>query len=396
MHRRKILHVLLLAFILATVIQPFLAVSPIAAAGPSTIALTNAVRAQWDESPVLACVKDDTGQLMPGVAVTATLTSLTPNTQVLMTGANGCVSLPVKGFLSDTADNTNLGEVVVRDNPGIRIDVTVTITGPKPDVTGWVKGMDVFFSKFDINPDAARWAKDNATVFTQVAHPALLDFRKYENYGALLPIGTPVKVYGVTGDFKWAKVVVQSPGWSMNYVWFPTGALSEKWPFPPANVAQADATGYVPGTPWNWTDGENYAVVEAHRKGQRVFYVRTTFGEIYEDAFINQNRKYGRDLLINEPVTVVDITPDSRWARIEHAKGGPRYFVPTADLSVGWTDPVKGQTTVNYTVVKGDTLSRLAKHFGVSVNALVQANGIANPNLIRIGQVLVVPNPTSP
>ena len=44
-----------------------------------------------------------------------------------------------------------------------------------------------------------------------------------------------------------------------------------------------------------------------------------------------------------------------------------------------------------YTVVAGDTLSRIGRRFGVSVVALVRANAIENPNLIRIGQRLIIP-----
>mgnify|MGYP005833108575 CR=1 FL=1 len=46
-----------------------------------------------------------------------------------------------------------------------------------------------------------------------------------------------------------------------------------------------------------------------------------------------------------------------------------------------------GATTV-YTVQRGDTLSRIARRFGVSVQSLVAANGIANPNRIYAGQQL--------
>lgn len=41
-----------------------------------------------------------------------------------------------------------------------------------------------------------------------------------------------------------------------------------------------------------------------------------------------------------------------------------------------------------YTVVSGDTLSGIAARYGTTVAALAAANGIANPNLIRVGQVL--------
>ena len=47
--------------------------------------------------------------------------------------------------------------------------------------------------------------------------------------------------------------------------------------------------------------------------------------------------------------------------------------------------------TQTYVVQPGDTLTRIAARFGTTVQALVQANNIVNPNLIFVGQVLVIP-----
>jgi len=44
-----------------------------------------------------------------------------------------------------------------------------------------------------------------------------------------------------------------------------------------------------------------------------------------------------------------------------------------------------------YTVQQGDTLSALALCFGTTVSALAEANGIADPDLIYVGQGLVIP-----
>jgi LysM repeat protein len=44
-------------------------------------------------------------------------------------------------------------------------------------------------------------------------------------------------------------------------------------------------------------------------------------------------------------------------------------------------------------VKKGDTLYEIARRFGVSLQALAAANGIADPKMIRPGQVLVIPQP---
>ena len=51
--------------------------------------------------------------------------------------------------------------------------------------------------------------------------------------------------------------------------------------------------------------------------------------------------------------------------------------------------------TTTYTVVKGDTLSKIAKRYNTTVDALVKLNNIKNPNLIIIGQVLTIEGETT-
>lgn len=46
---------------------------------------------------------------------------------------------------------------------------------------------------------------------------------------------------------------------------------------------------------------------------------------------------------------------------------------------------------MNYTIQSGDTLSTLARRFGTTVQAIAQANGITDPNRIRAGQTLQLP-----
>jgi len=47
--------------------------------------------------------------------------------------------------------------------------------------------------------------------------------------------------------------------------------------------------------------------------------------------------------------------------------------------------------TIIHVVERGETLSVIAAHYGTTVDAIVQANGIANPNLIYVGQRLTIP-----
>lgn len=51
---------------------------------------------------------------------------------------------------------------------------------------------------------------------------------------------------------------------------------------------------------------------------------------------------------------------------------------------------------LRYTVEPGDSLGSIAGELGVSVPALMQANGITDPDQLRAGQELVVPDPDAP
>ena len=61
-----------------------------------------------------------------------------------------------------------------------------------------------------------------------------------------------------------------------------------------------------------------------------------------------------------------------------------------ASLLVGASALAQGQPR-RITVVEGDTLEQLAERHGVSLDALIRLNGIQNPELLQVGQVLLLP-----
>lgn len=46
---------------------------------------------------------------------------------------------------------------------------------------------------------------------------------------------------------------------------------------------------------------------------------------------------------------------------------------------------------INYTVKAGDTLTAIARKYGVTVQSIVDANGIDDPDQIDVGQGLIIP-----
>jgi LysM repeat protein len=53
-------------------------------------------------------------------------------------------------------------------------------------------------------------------------------------------------------------------------------------------------------------------------------------------------------------------------------------------------------TPIVHVVARGDVLSAIAKKYGVTVSAIVVANGLPNPDALKIGQVLIIPLPPTP
>jgi len=53
--------------------------------------------------------------------------------------------------------------------------------------------------------------------------------------------------------------------------------------------------------------------------------------------------------------------------------------------------PAPSPEAITYTVRAGDTLAKIAGQFGTTVEEIVEANDIEDPNRIEVGQVLIMP-----
>lgn len=79
------------------------------------------------------------------------------------------------------------------------------------------------------------------------------------------------------------------------------------------------------------------------------------------------------------PVTPVPVEPAAMGGKVPPAE--PRWVPP----------PPPPAETKTYTVAKGDTLGGIARRFGVRTAELIEINGLANPNKIRVGQKIKLP-----
>ncbi|NLF29230.1 MAG: LysM peptidoglycan-binding domain-containing protein, partial [Clostridiales bacterium] len=85
-------------------------------------------------------------------------------------------------------------------------------------------------------------------------------------------------------------------------------------------------------------------------------------------------------------------TTVSELVRLNNIRN-PNLIFPGQVLVVSGGAAPTGQT---YTVVRGDTLTAIARRFGTTVSELVRLNGIRNPDLIFPGQVLAVRGGSAP
>ncbi len=104
------------------------------------------------------------------------------------------------------------------------------------------------------------------------------------------------------------------------------------------------------------------------------------------------------DIAARYGVTVTSIVQRNGLSNPDVIYPGQRLKIPAGGSADGPTAPA-GDSSASvryYTVQPGDTLGKIARAYGVSAAAISAANGIANPNVIWVGQRLVIPGAGSP
>lgn len=113
-----------------------------------------------------------------------------------------------------------------------------------------------------------------------------------------------------------------------------------------------------------------------------------------EDAYLcairqysSHGRIYGYDGDLDLDIAYMD---DVAWHKYANPNGETKPVTPTPA-------PKPAQSAVRtYTVQAGDTLSGIASMYGTTYQHLAEINGIANPNIIHVGQVIKIDGGSTP
>jgi nucleoid-associated protein YgaU len=103
-----------------------------------------------------------------------------------------------------------------------------------------------------------------------------------------------------------------------------------------------------------------------------------------------QVREQNNVLYIDGNVTTIE-AKDAIWAAYEKLDPGFRSADVVMDIKV--PEGVSAQNTIEYTVVGGDSLSKIAAHHGTTWQKIFESNKdiIKNPDLIQVGWKLKIP-----
>ncbi len=111
----------------------------------------------------------------------------------------------------------------------------------------------------------------------------------------------------------------------------------------------------------------------------------TTYVVQSGDSLLTIARKFGVDYSA--------LIAANRIANPNFIYVGQHLVIPGVAGTTG-TAPTPSSSTT-YVVQAGDSLSKIARKFNVSLSALIAANGITNSNLVYVGQTLTIPGTAS-
>jgi LysM repeat protein len=158
----------------------------------------------------------------------------------------------------------------------------------------------------------------------------------------------------------------------------PLGQVTLDTPIPGGSVGIATATPSGLITPTSFLTTENTVGDCAYvvQRGDTLFRIAT-----------NHQTTVAEITAANPGIDPNVIQPGQELTLPNCGVGAPANPAPTTETSVG-VPPAGGST---YTVQRGDTLYSISLQFGVTIQAIVEANNITDPDRLSPGQELIIP-----
>lgn len=127
------------------------------------------------------------------------------------------------------------------------------------------------------------------------------------------------------------------------------------------------------------------------QSGDSLYLIAVTYGFTVSDILAANPDLPGASAVI-QPGDPIALPLDECEGRELTAVPGTTQTARTATPRPVPTDtPAGPEGSQTYIVRSGDVLVNIAAQFGVTVNAIVQANNLSNPNALRVGQTLIIP-----
>jgi hypothetical protein len=176
------------------------------------------------------------------------------------------------------------------------------------------------------------------------------------------------------------------PPWAINY---------QTWIAQYFNSHSAD-TGALPTQPAGWGDWIIWQYTGDHLTLDGIYQEATKTKLVFVDLNVF---RYSLDELYKlakaEPPVAGDVLSNIKPVQTPPIVNPPVHPPSPVNPPVQTPAPVALQpatSVIKYTVQSGDTLWVISNKFGVTMDAIVQLNSIANPDLIEVGEILQIPS----
>jgi LysM repeat protein len=174
---------------------------------------------------------------------------------------------------------------------------------------------------------------------------------------------------------------------------------------PAPDPAPAPAPAPIQTAPLGVDDTPAVPATYTLRPGDNLTHIARDFGTTVDailaaNGLSNANRIYAGQSLVIPTADGGDTASADAPAAVAEDNSSPAPVAddssvagngsPAADASDSTAADDVDLTT--YTVVRGDSAIKIARRFGIDEAALLDANGITNPNRVYVGQVLTIPS----